>query len=309
MDRYLEIAREVLRSSKQPLSARQILRVAHQLQLVPRDLYGRTQQKTMQARLASDILKQRSKSQFYRTSPGRFFLRVFQNDRSIPARYRREYQAPLRAAQLGRFDVIAFPQAGLAEFAVRFPAASFPTNHLARVPWRYLRLWGLRTDTNYIPFRFHLLLFSEEGIMVDDQVPIDDGDMAHRSVLGLPGIVKRSDRSLFSADEFGLVEAASRTLLERFELPSHVLTQLDDTSRWSEARALIEKSSDGAIETEMMVFIGFRCAGLAEITDAVGSKATSGWLPFGTRPNNLDRFDRWSSRFLCDADLQAALGA
>ena len=86
------------------------------------------------------------------------------------------------------------------------------------------------------------------------------------------------------------------------------LPELDDASRWSEARALVEGSLDGADKAEMMVFIGFRCAGLTEIADAVGARATSGWLPFGTRPNNLDRFDRWSSRLLDDADLQAALG-
>ena len=170
---------------------------------------------------ASDILKNRSKSEFYRTGPGQFFLRAFQANRSIPVRYRREYYAPLRAAQLGRFDVIAFPRAALAEFASRMPT-SFPANLLATLPLRSLRLWGLRTDANHVPFRFHLLLLAEEGIMVDDQVPTEDGDMAHRSVLGLPGVVKRSDRSLFSTDEFGLVEAASRTLLERFELPGHV---------------------------------------------------------------------------------------
>jgi hypothetical protein len=39
MDSYLEIARKVLREARQPLSARQILKAAYQLQIVPRDLY------------------------------------------------------------------------------------------------------------------------------------------------------------------------------------------------------------------------------------------------------------------------------
>src|SRR6266576_3935001 len=106
MDSYLEIAKKVLLEARQPLSARQILKTAYQLQLVAPDLYGRTQHKTLQARLATDILHRRSRSEFYRTGPGRFFLRAMQTDRTIPVRYRREYTAPLRAAQLGRFDVL-----------------------------------------------------------------------------------------------------------------------------------------------------------------------------------------------------------
>lgn len=290
----------------QPLSARQILRTAHQLQLVPRDLYGRTQQKTMQARIASDILKKRSKSEFYRTEPGRFFLRAFQTNRNIPVQYRREYKAPQRAAQLGRFDVIAFPRAALAEFTSRMPRF-FSANHLAELPWRFLRMWGLRNDATYVPFRFRLILLAEEGFMIDDQVPVDEADMSCRSVIGLSGVVKRSDRSLFSTDEFGLVEAANRTLLERFDLSGHVLPELNNASRWSEARSVVEKGSNGADEIDLMTFIAFRCAGLPEIEGAIRATATSGWLPSGARPNDLSRFDKWSSLFIGNVELQDAL--
>ena len=305
MDRYLEIAREVLRSSRQPLSARQILRTAHQLQLMPRELYGRTPQKTMQARLASDILRNRSKSEFYRTGPGRFFLRALQSHRSAAIRYR-EYQAPLRAAQLGRFDVVAFPRGALSELALRM-GSSFPVADLVALPWRMMRLYSLGGDPDHIPFRFHLVLFAEEGLLFEDQRPAEDGEMPRRTVVGLPGVVKRSDRSLFSTDEFGLVEAASRTLLERFELSSQVLPGLGNPTRWGEARALVEGGADSAGSVEMMVFIGFQCAGLPEIADAVGARSASGWLPYGSRPNDLDHFDRWSSRLLADAGLQSAL--
>lgn len=308
MDSYLKIAREVLRSSRQPLSARQILRTAHQLQLVPRGLYGRTQQKTMQARLASDILRNRSSSEFYRTGPGRFFLRALQSDRGTPHRYRREYQAPMRAAQLGRFDVVAFPRDALARLASRM-TSSFPVALLAALPWQFMRLWNMRGHSDHLPFRFHLLVLAEEGMLVDDQRPIGDDEMAHRTVLGLPGVVKRDDRSLFSSDDFGLVEAASRTLIERFDLSGQVLSGLNDLTRWSEARALLEDGIDGAGNIEMMVFIAFRCAGLPEIAEAVDARSTSCWLPSGSRPNDLDRFDRWSSRLLSDAGLRAALGA
>ena len=50
------IARRVLQEARQPLSAKEILQVAYQMQIVPPDLFGRTQHKTLQARLFTDIL-------------------------------------------------------------------------------------------------------------------------------------------------------------------------------------------------------------------------------------------------------------
>ncbi len=303
MDSYLEIARTVLRSSRQPLSARQILKTAHQLQLVPRDLYGRTQQKTMQARLASNILNYRSKSEFYRTGPGRFFLRTFLSDSRIPSRYRREYQAPLRAAQLGRFDVIAFPRRALVQLASKV-ASPFPATLLADLPWRFVRLFGLRGAVDHVPFRFRLLLLSEAGYFVDDQKATEVGDLARRLVVGIPGVVKKSDRSLFSVDEFGLVDAAARTLLEQFELSSSVIHALEDVRRWSEAKALVD-DGDGA-GGDLIVFIGLDCSDLKEITETVDARATPGWLAFNSRPNDLSRFDKWSARLIGDQGLKLA---
>ena len=305
MDSYLEIARTVLRGSRQPLSARQILKTAHQLQLVPRDLYGRTQQKTMQARLASDILTHRSRSEFYRTEPGRFFLRTFLSDERIPQRYRREYQAPLRAAQLGRFDVIAFPRVALANLASTV-SSPFPATILEHLPWRSMRLFGLRGPSDHAPFRFRLLLVSNAGTFVDDQRPTPEGDLPRRQVVVIPGVLKKSDRSLFSADPFGLVEAATRTLFEHFELPSSIVSALEDAGRWSEAKAVLDDGEGGT--TDLMVFIGLRCADIVELAEAVDARTTSNWLPLNARPNDVSRFDPWSARLLIDRDLRAALG-
>lgn len=304
MDSYLEIARTVLRSSRQPMSARQILKTAHQLHLVPRDLYGRTQQKTMQARLASDILRHRSKSEFYRTAPGRFFLRLFLYDDQIPSRYRREYQAPLRAAQLGRFDVIAFDREKLAQLSLEVPSP-FSATLLANLPWRFVRLFSIRDDINHVPFQFRLILLSEAGYLVDDKNPTEQGNLVQRQVIGIPGFVKKSDHSLFSVDKLGLTEAATRTLLEQFELSRSVLDALDDTSRWSEAKALVE-CGDANI-AKLVVFISFNCSDLTEITEAVNAKTTWGWLPFNSKPNDVSRFDTWSTRLIADSNLQITL--
>jgi hypothetical protein len=60
MNSYLTIASKVLSEARQPLSAVQILRAAYDLQIVPRDLYGKTQHKTLQARIAEDSFLRQS---------------------------------------------------------------------------------------------------------------------------------------------------------------------------------------------------------------------------------------------------------
>ena len=103
MSTYLEIAEAVLSKSKLPLSARQILEAAYRLQLVPVHLFGKTQYKTLHARLSEDLTRNRRNTIFVRTAPGRFFLRAKVESR---AGQPGEYIAPLRAYQLKQFDVV-----------------------------------------------------------------------------------------------------------------------------------------------------------------------------------------------------------
>jgi len=305
MDSYLEIARTVLRSSRQPLSARQILKTALQLQLVPRDLYGRTQHKTLQARLATDILKHRSRSEFYRTGPGKFFLKAFQADCTIPYRYRQEYQAPVRAAQLGRFDVVAFPRRVILDLAAK-GAAPFSIDTLYKQPWRFAKLYSLRRDRKLVPFKLLLLLFADGRVLMDHRsLPAIDGDLSRRSSIGIGGYVKRGDLSLFSSDDFGLMDAAVRTLLEQFELPNHVRPLLEEAGRWSPPLAIIDNGDRAG--PDLAVYLSFRCAGISEITEAVGHRLSSEWLSMPIRLNDLNRFDKWSCRLAQDSQLQASL--
>src|SRR5689334_7283892 len=89
-NRYLAMARLILRARRVPLSARDLVQEAEKLGLMPADLGGKTQHKTMQARLSTDILFNRERSFFYRVSPGRFFLREFLDDPEIDIRWKEE---------------------------------------------------------------------------------------------------------------------------------------------------------------------------------------------------------------------------
>lgn len=308
MDSYLDIARTVLKSVRQPMSARQILRTAHQLHLVPSELFGQTQHKTMQARLATDILKHRLRSEFYRTGPGRFYLRMFLTARAAGTGITQEYHAPLRTAQLGRFDVVAFSRTSLAELAAQMHSP-FSVSHLCSLPWRYARLYQLRRSKRFVPFRFHLLLLANDRIYLDNRrLPASESDLPRHSVIGIEGVVKWSDRSLFSTDEFGLLDAAIRTLFERFELPQHLRSVLEESSRWSDPRAVVKNGGGPtSASPDLVVYLRFECSDVTEITDVIDARMSAEWLPLPVRLNDIERFDKWSARLVTDQDLQAQL--
>ncbi|WP_219764501.1 winged helix-turn-helix domain-containing protein [Roseomonas alba] len=71
----MKIAEDVLKDTGRPMSAREILDFAYEFYRVPNHLYGKTQHRTLQARISVDIIERGAKSRFLRVGPGMFFLR------------------------------------------------------------------------------------------------------------------------------------------------------------------------------------------------------------------------------------------
>jgi hypothetical protein len=90
------------------MTAREILKRGLALGKVPERLYGKTQHKTLQARISEDILLRRERSTFFRTKPGVFFLRQFITDTSIPEKYRVPIIARRRQRELAVRQALAF---------------------------------------------------------------------------------------------------------------------------------------------------------------------------------------------------------
>ena len=112
VDAYLEIARIVLRAQGRPMGARSILAAAIKADILPKHLHGKTQQKTLQARLSEDILHAREASLFYRTEPGQFALKEFRADPDFPANWKVEFPARRRTRDLRIFRATAAARAG-----------------------------------------------------------------------------------------------------------------------------------------------------------------------------------------------------
>lgn len=305
MDSYLLIAQKVLKEARQPLSAREILKAAYQLQIVPRDLYGRTQHKTLQARLATDILNQRMKSQFFRTGPGRFFLRALQSDDTLPASYRREYIAPLRAAQLGKFDVLTIsrPTIRRLSFAERHPLR---ISDLAPRLSRYHRMDEARRNLDLLVFRIMVVLLHNGKILIHQERPLLHGEIPSRASLGFEGFIKREDKCLFSDDEVGLKDAGLRTISEWLDLAPNLLARLEPIRGANNEIVLYQEGDQPALD-DLMVILSFDCSSAPDVVQSARCADIYHWRQLPICVNDPSGFDRWSSRILTDPELQMSV--
>ena len=304
MDSYLEIARKVLLETRRPLSARQILKAAYRMQVVPTDLFGRTQHKTLQARLSTEILHRKARTDFYRTGPGIFSLRSLRGSHTSVLQHTREYAAPSRAAQLGRFEVLAFTRSSLYGITP-IDGVRLRASDLYRISNTYSKLKDVPRDGNVVALRMMVLLLHEGCLLLRQKRPVGADSLPSRTAVGLEGVIKSDDKQLFSEDEFGLMEAASRTTAEWLSLSPVVVSRLQPLTTYREAPFLFEQRSQPSAD-DLMMFVAFDCANVPEIIEATRDKALFDWQNLPVRANDLDRFDRWSARIIEDRSLQMA---
>ncbi|MFB0693011.1 winged helix-turn-helix domain-containing protein [Agrobacterium pusense] len=297
MSTYLQIAEEILLRERRPMSARAILKLAHAMDMVPYQLYGRTQHKTLQARLSEDILYRKERSPFFRTKPGVFFLRRFLTDSNIPIEYRREMTARRRTREL-----------------LRGPALSIPLDALSyngsSIPWwearSALETVRDRGTFSYIdPKREHpseALLWSFASVMRGSNVLTyrvgryrDDRDhFALKRSIGFSSLVLEENRSLFDTLTFGIEESAlsavaidldipladSQAATEKFEYCLKYLTVTDDP------------------RPDILAFVEIKAPSWFEPTALRLSLNDLRWMDLSRPPNNMDDFDPWSQLLL-----------
>lgn len=133
-DKYLEIAQLVLAVASAPLTTREILAHAYRVGLVPHNLHGRTQHKTLQARLSEDILRYDEASRFYRTGPGRFFVTDRKNDCSVPEDLRKVYVARRRVRSLTKTPALAVGNRYLEEIYKIIGSSHLPKKYIFNAP-------------------------------------------------------------------------------------------------------------------------------------------------------------------------------
>lgn len=289
MDSYLKMAQTVLSKMRRPLDARQILRTAYNLSIVPKNLYGKTQYKTLHARLADDIRKQHARSEFVRTDPGRFFLRRFLRDQTIPSAHKREYPARPRADQLRNFDVICLRKADLPI------AAGDDLLDLAFLsPYRTLnrRLTDIYDDDSFVFLRIFVIVERVHHIVMRRSFSKTNDAMASKWSLGIIGFVKDQDSTMFSEDPYGLVEASLRTLCEQLDL-THQDTEFIRTGHLIRFLGFLVTPTD-AHENSLAAVTVCHCPEAFDPIARYHNPKSLYWHAIHTQVNDWSVFDPWS---------------
>lgn len=275
------------------MSARGILEAAYRAQIVPQHLKGKTQHKTLQARLSEDILHHRNSSLFYRTEPGIFFLCELISDPETPEKYREKFQARRRTRDLRRDTPLGIKRSFLKSWAQSgrssnvSPIFDDAENQKALKyisdddESQFAAIWTfslVRRGTSVLSYRI--------GRYRDDR-----DSFANKRTVGFPGLVTASDRTLFSENDYGATENSLSVLMLDLDLSSNSFE--DGKISKPEKKYMIEAEGDDGVSVALLV-LEWYCPNWFEPTTLKLSFNDPTWLDLSIAPNNLDDFEPWS---------------
>jgi HB1, ASXL, restriction endonuclease HTH domain len=296
VDAYLRLAEEVLRSERRPLSARAMLIAAYRVGIVPPRLHGRTQFKTMGARISEDIVAKRERSAFFRVAPGRFFLREFLTDENLPEEYRQPIITRRRVRELIRGPALALRISDLLKLS--------QGDHIKCD--KVLKLFTMRYDC-YDDYRhrkgdsvfvWSFVLVKRKNWVLSYRLGRyrDERDsFMFRRTIGFTTLILESEKTLFNMDDMGIVDAGVKATTIDLDIPI-VMSKNSDHISGSIRYFLVSHASE---ETkDLLAVVDYECPIWFEpvrrrlaINDLV-------WLDLDQPVNNMDDFDPWSKSVL-----------
>lgn len=294
MDSYLNIAELVLRSARHPLSPRGILASAYRSDLVPTHLHGKTQHKTLQARLSEDILERRENSLFFRTAPGTFFLREFLTDATIPEEFRTEVPTRRRVRELWRGPALALDEDSILKyFANRMV---LPPNEIRTFLDKTMFLYDeprRRSDKSVFIWSF-VTVVKDSRILSYRLGRYREGrdTFLHKRTVGFSTLVHRDERNLFNMADHGIVDSGVKATMIDLDIPR---TNSEDHGNSGDAELKfflwIPSNSEAS---DLLAVVQFHCPEWFEPLQRRLAMNDLQWLDLANPSNNLDDFDPWS---------------
>lgn len=296
MDSYLQLAETVLRTARRPMGAKAILDLAYRAGVVPKHLHGKTQQKTLQARLSEEILHHRETSPFYRTEPGQFFLTEFLDADDIPAEWKTPFPARRRTRDLTRDNTLGVKRSflerwrrTLADVDDFFRAAE------AEEAMAYMHPDEMHDRGYSATWTFAMVVKDDCTLAYRVGRYRDDRDtFAKRRCIGFPGPLTVEDLTLFSHDRLGAEDSAASVLIQDLDLS--FASFHGQGKHLPAVEHVMVVDSDDALD--VVIVLTWNCPRWFEPTTRRLSLNDPHWLCTSVRHNDLDDFEPWSSRIL-----------
>lgn len=293
MSAYLDIALRVLRAERRPLSSRAILAAAHRAGLVPANLYGKEQHKTLGARISEDIVKYRDQSRFFRTGPGRYFLREFLGDSALPAEYRRPHPARRRIRELARGPALAIAEESLRQVLCDDERLIATAKVLKLLKGRRHAYLDPKKAFDAVFIRSFVCVCRGSQILTyrlgryrDDRDPF-----LHKRSIGFTTLVHINEHTLFNVSDMGIVEAGVRAVKIDLDIPP-----VPPKAAKSSDEAVLRKFiwvSDADGDSDLLAIISYRCPQWFEPVKRRLALNELEWIDVNG-VNNIDDYDPWS---------------
>lgn len=298
MDTYLAIAHAILKSAKAPLGPREILKRAYKQDIVPPGLYGKTQHKTLQARLSEDILLKRERSSFFRTSPGRFFLREYLTDPTVPAKHRIPIVARRRQRDLPTKRALALlssdrdgsgsPTIWTAEEGLGLLSNPLLTEYISTSDARSA---GEALVWSYtVVSRGTQVLTYRHGRYREGR----DGFLGCRSV-GFYKPVSEQDSDLFEMDTLGIVNSGLRCVCVDLDFDAESVWR--EISSKTKLKEFLLLENVGMIR-DLLAVVEFECPAWLQPLSRRLSLNDLRWHDLRAPVNHIEDFDPWSQAVL-----------
>jgi predicted NUDIX family phosphoesterase len=295
---YLELAKKILEISKQPLSAREMITLAQNAELIPtRYARAKTPHKTIHARLAESIRKNGQKSPFYRFARGKFGLRANLLDLEYHQRFAKEFKAPIRRKEISNENVLCIRRSKL---PIDDQDGFFGLS-------AYHDIIELRNDLEYCPRKIaerdaslkqvvtYVAVLKGKQILCYERgaYSATGNELIGRKSIGFGGHVSTDDVDLFSLDKHGVVSNAWRELSEELNLTDrHVLLN------GPRVIGLINDNSTLEGQKHIAIAMVVCCDPRQDITKGELEIKNLHWKSIAALPNDITHFEIWSRIFL-----------
>ncbi|RYF49695.1 MAG: hypothetical protein EOO38_07335 [Cytophagaceae bacterium] len=300
MDSYLALAERVLASEKRALSPLEILRTAYRLGLAPSHLRGRTQHKTLQARLSVDILRFRENSAFYRTAPGKFFLTRLRSDPDVPESDRSAIVARRRRRALPMERALAIKTDVLLNLMKNDELQRDGFQRLiSRGCYHYARSSNSKDVGDSIVWAFALVIKSGKVLSYRTGPYREQRDnFLSKRAIGFYSPVVDDDMNLFDQADHGVVWSGIKALANDLDLY--------DERAWRalQSHCVLERLVVHASEkpsSDLLAVVSFKCPDWLEPTSSRLAINDLQWLDLKLPINHQEDFDPWSQALIAEA--------
>lgn len=280
------------------MSAREILDAAYSGDLVPPQLHGATQHKTLGARISEDILSRQDRSAFFRTEPGKFFLKELASDPSIPEKYKIPIIARRRERELQRGRLLAISASDIDENLQKGPVSRTSVlSALKSRHFRYLESASDRTENDILLWSFVMVRRGPEVLTYRHGRYREGRDsFLQRRSVGFFTPVVDIDRDLFDRGDHGIVSSGVRGVV----LDLHLPRTLPHEHEYQGAAELKDFILDS--EGDLLAMVTFQCPSWFEPLTRRLAINELAWMSLDVPVNHLEDFDPWSQRILTQGE-------